>query len=119
MSGSVFGRALWQKPPPERRLGAGHCYAVSLSLLAQDRARLQLFQQRLGVLQIAGVEAFGEPGVEWGKEVARGSAFALVAPQAREAGRLAQLEGLRFMSARDFDLVVEEILRLLPLSHPP
>jgi hypothetical protein len=52
------------KPPPERRLRAGHWCVVSLSLFAQNGARLQFLPQRLGVLQVGGVEALGEPAVE-------------------------------------------------------
>src|SRR5271154_4006321 len=35
----------------------------SLFLFAQDGARLQLFQQRPGLLQVGGAEAFGEADV--------------------------------------------------------
>jgi hypothetical protein len=49
----------------------------------------ELTEKRLRVFQVAGVEAFGEPSGEWDEEVARGGALALVAPEAREAGRCA------------------------------
>jgi hypothetical protein len=42
-----------------------------LSLFAQDGARLQLHQQRLGVLQVGGVEAFGKPAVDLREHRAR------------------------------------------------
>ena len=51
------------KPPPERGVGAGHWCVGSRSLFAQDWARLQLFQQRLGRLRVGGAEAFGQPAV--------------------------------------------------------
>src|SRR5271156_5530111 len=44
----------------------------------------QLVEQRLGVFQVAGVEALGEPGVERGEEIARFGASALMPPQACE-----------------------------------
>jgi hypothetical protein len=40
----------------------------------------QLVQQRLGVLQVGGVEALGEPAVDRGEQVARLVALALVTP---------------------------------------
>src|SRR5215831_8275915 len=45
----------------------------------------QLFQQRLGLLQVGGVEALGEPAVDRGQELARFHALALLLPQARQA----------------------------------
>ena len=44
-----------RKPPPERGLRAGHWCVVSLSLFAQNGARLQFLQQRLGVDEVRGV----------------------------------------------------------------
>ncbi len=38
---------------------------MSLSLFAQDGTRLQLVQQRLGFLEVGGVEAFGEPAIDF------------------------------------------------------
>jgi hypothetical protein len=61
----------------------------------------QLVQQGLGVLQIGGVEAFGEPAVDRGEEVAGLSAFALIAPQAGKAGGGAQLPRTRGLPAGD------------------
>src|ERR1700756_2015101 len=54
----------------------------------------QLLQQYLRVLQVARVEAFGEPGVERGEEGAGRVALALALPEPRQAGGGAQLEGL-------------------------
>src|SRR4029077_9129956 len=55
-------------------------------------ASCEFLQQRVGVEQIARVEAFGEPAVDRGEEGARFGALALIAPQAREARPGAQLE---------------------------
>jgi hypothetical protein len=46
--------------------------------------RRQLLQQRLGVLQIERVEAFGEPAVDRSEQLARLLHFALVTPEGRE-----------------------------------
>ena len=45
----------------------------------------QLLQQRLRFLQIARVEPFGEPAVNWSQQFVRLLHLALVAPEAREA----------------------------------
>ena len=46
----------------------------------------QFGEQSLRILQVPGVEAFGEPGVNRGEQRIRGLAFALALPQACEAG---------------------------------
>jgi len=70
-------------------------------------------QQRLGVFQIARVEAFGEPGVERGEEGAGVVALALALPESREAGGGAQLERLGLLPAGDLQGLAQERLRLL------
>src|SRR5258708_34667080 len=50
----------------------------------------QLVEQRLCVLQVSGVEAFGEPVVDFSEQSARLFALAFVAEQPREAGSRAQ-----------------------------
>ena len=52
----------------------------------------QFDEQRLVVLQVGGVEALGEPAVDFGKHRARLVAAAGVAQQSREAHSRAQLE---------------------------
>jgi hypothetical protein len=52
----------------------------------------QLVEQRLGILQIGGVEALGEPVVDLGEHPARFVASALLLPQSREADGSAQLQ---------------------------
>src|SRR5262245_17775746 len=71
--------------------------AISMSASASA----QLVEQRLGVLQVARVEAFGEPAVDRGEEIARFGALALIAPEAREARRSAQLERAGALLAGD------------------
>ena len=59
----------------------------------------QLIEQRLGVFQNWRIETFSEPAVDRSKQIAGFDAFALAAPQAREAERRrAQFEGSRPLS---------------------
>ncbi len=62
-----------------------------LGMLASHRSA-QLLEQRLGVLEVGGVEALGEPVVDRREEVVGLVHVALIAPQAGEAGRSAQLQ---------------------------
>jgi len=55
---------------------------------------VQLVEQRLGVLQVGGVETFGEPVVNVGEHRARLVSTTLTVEQPREARRRAQFEGL-------------------------
>jgi hypothetical protein len=48
------------------------------------RLLAQLIEQRLGVFQIGGVEALGEPAVDFGEHRARFVAFAFLVEQLRE-----------------------------------
>jgi hypothetical protein len=59
-------------------------------LLTASLSRQRL-QQRLRLLQVSGVKAFGEPVVDRGQEVMGFLAFALLLPQASEAGSGPQL----------------------------
>ncbi len=74
---------------------------------ARQRGSSELVQQRLGVLQVGGVEAFGEPVVNGGEDLARLIASSLVAKQAGQARRGAQLVGLRLS-------LLSELLPLIP-----
>ena len=44
----------------------------------------QLLQQRLGLLEVGGVKALGEPAVDWGQQLASLRALALLLPQAAQ-----------------------------------
>jgi hypothetical protein len=68
-------------------------------------------EQRLRVLQIRRVEAFGERRVQRGEQIAGGVAFALIAPEAREARGGAQLERLRLLRTRDVAGLPEVLFR--------
>src|ERR1700730_8609390 len=89
----------WKAPAPGFRRASrhlnraserGHWCVVSRSLFAQDEARLQLLHQRLGVLEIGGIEAFGEPIVDFGEHRPRFLASARRCEQARKAYGCAQ-----------------------------
>jgi hypothetical protein len=59
--------------------------------VGQFTSRTQLVEQSLGVLQVGGVEALGEPAVNFGQHGARLVATILFREQPCEAGRGAQL----------------------------
>src|SRR5262245_4922884 len=80
--------------------------------LPWNRLPAQPFQQRPGVFQVARVEAFGEPLIDRLEERAGLGRPALVAPEAREAGRRAQLEGPGLLRARDLEGALEVRLGL-------
>src|SRR6266446_3414358 len=73
------------------------------SPLCGNRRLHQLVEQRLGLFEVGGVEAFGEPGEDRGEQ---GDCLLLPAPlaaQAGEARRGAQFPGLRVLPAGDGD----------------
>jgi hypothetical protein len=74
---------------------------------AESRPSAQLVEQHLGVLEIGGVEALGEPAIDGGEQLVSLAAFTLVGPQAGEAGRRAQLERLGALSLRDLPCQME------------
>src|SRR5215469_7136628 len=63
----------------------------------------QLVEQSLGVLQVGGVKALGEPVVDIAEHCARLVTAPSVAQQACEAGGRAQLKRFRALTACDFD----------------
>src|SRR3954447_17877537 len=75
--------------------------AVQTSLRAPARPQLPEFgEQNLCLLQILGVEAFGEPIVDRGEKLVGVLALALALPQAGQAHRGAQLPGFRLLTSR-------------------
>src|SRR5262249_59224908 len=60
-------------------------------------------KQGLGFLEVARIEAFGEPRVHWGEQIARRGALALLLPEARQARRGAQLIGAGAVFAGDIE----------------
>ena len=71
----------------------------------------QPVEQRLGVPQDRRIEAFGERAIHQRQEVVSFRALALVAPQAGEAGRSAQLKGLRALALRHSERSMIILLR--------
>ena len=55
---------------------------------------LSVAEQRLGLLQVERVEAFGEPAVDRREKIAGLLPLPLIAPEARQARRRPQLPGL-------------------------
>src|SRR5262249_35623770 len=73
----------------------------------------QRVQQRLGLLEISGVKAFGEPPVDWGQEVMGFLTFALLLPQARQTHGGTQLPGLGLLLTGNSKGLLETCFRLL------
>jgi hypothetical protein len=86
----------------------------SLSPRRAERADLasgfEAGEEGAGGLQIGGVEAFGEPGVNRGEEGDRLLRPTLLAAQAGEAHRGAQFPGLCVLPARDGDGLLQSCL---------
>jgi hypothetical protein len=61
--------------------------------------RARLIDQRLGIFQVGGIEAFGEPVVDFGKHRLSFIAPALLSEETSEACRCAQLERLGLVPA--------------------
>ena len=84
MGSTACGGIPARKPPPEQGLGAGYWCLVSpagvrtASACRELDLRAQLVEQSFRVLQIGGVEAFGEPVVDFGEHRARIAALALL-----------------------------------------
>ncbi len=86
--------------------------------LDRNRSALhQLFQQRLGLLQVLGVKPRGEPAVDLGQHLASLCLLALLLPQPGEVGHRAQLQRLCLLPASDLNGRAKISLRLL-LHHP-
>ena len=77
----------------------------------------QLVEQGFGVFEVCGVEALGEPAVDFGEHRLRFITTALRCEQAREAYRCAQLPGLRLHFLGERDRVVEVGLGQLGLAY--
>ena len=67
----------------------------------------QFREQVLGVLEIRGIEALGEPPVDWGEQIVGLGAPTLIAPQPGKAGRGAQLQRLRILALGGVDRPLE------------
>ena len=75
----------------------------------------QLIEQRLRLLQVGGVEAFGKPAIDRGDEVAGFGAPALLAPQPGEIADGAQFQRFCLLGLRDADRLLKGSLALVEL----
>jgi hypothetical protein len=79
------------------------CHPGPIARTSEELKSTQLVEQRLGVLEVGGVEALGEPTVDWGEQVVGLPPLALLGPQPREASCRSEFEGFRTLISRDFD----------------
>src|SRR5258706_243048 len=63
----------------------------------------QFFDQRLRLLQVFGVETFGEPVVDLGQHLVSFCSSALLLPQSRQACRRAKFPRLRLLMLSDLN----------------
>jgi hypothetical protein len=84
---------------------------AAATLDAANRLPAQLLEQRLGFFQVGGVEAFGEPAVDFGEHSSRFITLALVREHPGEARRGTQLRGSRTLPPGDLDRRTEAPLR--------
>src|SRR5262249_4404447 len=70
-----------------------------------------------GLLEVGGVKAFGEPGVDRGQQVVGFSTLVLVPPQACQAHDGAQLQRLRLLAAGNPDGLEKTAFRLSVLLY--
>src|SRR5216684_4504865 len=77
--------------------------------------RSPLIEQSLGILQIDGIETFGEPAVDFSEHRARLVATALLLKQPREACRRAQLPRFGLLTPRDLDRPPQALPTFEPL----
>src|SRR6516225_1389374 len=105
-----FALDFWRRAPPQRRLIGGY------SSLRGNRRLSQFVEQRLGLFEVGGIEAFGKPAEDWGEQGSRLLRPALLPAQAGETHRAAQFPGLRVLPARDIDALLDG---RLGLAHRP
>ena len=73
----------------------------------------QLLQQRLGLLEVSGVKALGEPAVDRGQQLVGLGALALVLPQAAQTHRRPQLQRFRLLAAGNVEGLLKTGFRLI------
>src|SRR5262249_23267143 len=77
----------------------------------------QVIEERLGLLQVKRVEAFGEPAIDGREQVASLGALALIAPEAGEVESCTQLPEFGALPLRHCYRVVKTIFRSGVLVH--
>src|SRR5579862_453855 len=78
---------------------------------------VQLVEQGLGIIQIGGIEAFGEPVVDFGEHRARFVAMTLLREQSREAGRGAQFKTTGLLAGRSVDRRAKQSLGFVRMGR--
>src|SRR6516165_7211428 len=74
-----------------------HPAGVGSTGVSTGVALRQRVQQRLRLVQVRGVKALGEPMVDWREQVIGFLAFALLLPEARQAGGSTEFPGFRLL----------------------
>ena len=69
----------------------------------------ELLQQSFSLLQVGGVKALREPAIDWGQQLAGLAPLTLTFPQAAQAQRRAQFQGLRLLVAGDIEGMVHMV----------
>src|SRR5262245_33295334 len=80
---------------------------VGSTSVSTEVALRQRVQQCLRFLQVSGIEALGEPAVDWCQEVMGFLVFALLLPESTEADCRPQLPGLGLLGARHHERLVK------------
>ena len=73
----------------------------------------EFLQQRLGLLQVGGVESLGEPAIDWRQQPTGLGALALLLPQTSEAHGRSQLPRLGLLATGHSEGLLEAGFRLL------
>jgi hypothetical protein len=94
--------ALGEEPGPRSRYSPRTSRKSSLGA--------ELFEQGLGVLQVGGVEALGEPVIDEGEHRAGFVATAPTIEQSHKTGRRAKFEGFGGLFARNFNRPLKTLL---------
>src|SRR6185312_268403 len=87
-----------------------HCGQTRKSLGHSTGSYRQLVEQRLSILQVECVEALSEPAVDRSEQFASLLRLALVAPEASEAYRRAQLPRFCLLLTRNCECVIKILL---------
>jgi hypothetical protein len=96
-----------EAPVKRQRTTQGH---VGRDMTAKLSA--QFLQQRLGLLQVGGVKALGEPAIDRRQQLVGFATFALLLPESGQAHGGAQLQRLRLLATGDIQGSLKPDFRL-------
>src|SRR4029450_6169131 len=77
----------------------------------------ECIKQRLGLLQVGGIKAFGEPVIDWREQRAGFDALIRALPQARQAHGGAEFERLRLLPTSHVEGALKTRLGLVLLDR--